>query len=103
MLSYSERKTFARNGARAMDKTIADALKAEAGRRATQEAANIAAYRARLAPKPFTEDEYRAAKVVRNSLGWHRVVRVNTKSVTVESGYSWNDRIDRDKILEVRS
>jgi hypothetical protein len=50
----------------------------------------------------FTEDQYKAAKVVRDSHGWHKVAKVNAKSVSVETGYSWTDRIRRDKIIEVR-
>ena len=43
------------------------------------------------------------ARLVRDSLGWHRVVRVNTKSVSVETGYSWTDRIPLANVLEARS
>lgn len=56
----------------------------------------------RNAPIPFTEEQYKAAKVVRTKLGWHKVAKVNAKSVSVETGYSWTDRIERDKIIEVR-
>lgn len=31
----------------------------------------------------------------------HRVVRVNAKSVSVETGYSWVDRIPYDEIIDV--
>lgn len=53
-------------------------------------------------PKPVTPDALAAAKYVRNRYGWHKVVRVNRTSVTVETGYSWTDRIPVAKILEVR-
>jgi len=43
------------------------------------------------------------ARLVRDSLGWHKVVRVNTKSVSVETGYSWTDRIPLANVLETRS
>lgn len=56
----------------------------------------------RNAPVSFTTEELKDAKLIRTSHGWHKVVRVNAKSVSVETGYSWNDRIAIDKILEVR-
>ena len=43
------------------------------------------------------------ARLVRDSLGWHRVIRVNAKSVSVETGYSWTDRIPMSNVLETRS
>ena len=65
--------------------------------------AAIAANRERNKPVPFTRDDLIAAKAVRTSSGWHRVVRVNGGSVTVATGYSWNDRYPLAKILEVKS
>jgi len=44
----------------------------------------------------------REGDLVRTDLGWHRVVRVNAKSVTVETGYSWTDRYPLDRIIETR-
>lgn len=49
-----------------------------------------------------TVEEIRAASFVRDRIGWHRVVRVNGKSVTVATPYSWTDRIPFDRILEAR-
>ena len=43
------------------------------------------------------------ARLVRDSYGWHRVIRVNAKSVSVETGYSWTDRIPMSNVLETRS
>lgn len=54
-------------------------------------------------PVPFTADELKAAKYVRDRFGWHRVVRVNAKSVTVETGYSWTDRLSIESLVEVRA
>ncbi|TDW31006.1 hypothetical protein [Cryobacterium psychrophilum] len=51
---------------------------------------------------PYTEDELRACNRIRTDLGWHRVVRVNKTSVSVETGYSWVDRIPLAKVIEVR-
>jgi hypothetical protein len=61
------------------------------------------AHAKRTAPVPFTPDDLKAARAIRTSAGWHRVVKVNAKSVTVATGYSWNDRYTLDKILEVRA
>lgn len=33
---------------------------------------------------------------------WHRVVKVNAKSVTVATAYDWTDRIPLDKITDFR-
>lgn len=51
---------------------------------------------------PFTDEQYKSARAVRDRIGWHKVVRVNAKSVTVETPYSWTDRIPRARIIEVR-
>ena len=40
---------------------------------------------------------------IRTRHGWHRVVRVSAKSVSVKTGYSWTDRVPFDKIIETRS
>jgi hypothetical protein len=53
------------------------------------------------ANKPSVDD-IRAAAFVRDSVGWHIVVRVNAKSVTVATPYSWTDRIPFGRILEAR-
>lgn len=63
-------------------------------------AAKKAAERAR--PK-LTADDVRGSTLVRDEYGWHKVVRVSAKSVTVETGYSWTDRIPLEKILEARA
>lgn len=50
----------------------------------------------------FTRDELVGAVAVRDRLGWHRVVRVNQKTVTIKTGYSWTDLLPIDRVLEVR-
>jgi len=50
----------------------------------------------------LTVDAIRAARLVRDRHGWHKVVRVSAKSVTVETGYSWTDRIALTDVLEAR-
>lgn len=68
------------------------------------ESAKLAAiYAERNKFVPYDSNELHAARAIRTTGGWHKVVRVNRKSVSVESGYSWTDRIAIDKILEVRT
>ena len=50
----------------------------------------------------FTRDDLRDAFAVRDQHGWRKVRRVNTKTVSVDSGYSWADLIPMDKILDYR-
>lgn len=40
--------------------------------------------------------------LVRDQCGWHRVVRVNAKSVSVATPWSWTDRIEHLRIIETR-
>lgn len=40
--------------------------------------------------------------LVRDRSGWHRVVRVSAKSVSVETAWSWTDRIELSRIIETR-
>ncbi|WP_156027412.1 hypothetical protein [Mycetocola saprophilus] len=42
------------------------------------------------------------ARVVRTRVGWHKVARINVKTVSVETGYSWVDRYPFAEILEAR-
>jgi pantothenate synthetase len=106
MLSGIRRRstpTQERKRAAGIERTIDQAVAAvKAGQDAERVAAR-AAYRAATAPVPFTPDELKAARAIRTSVGWHRVIRVNAKSVTVATEYSWTDRYSIDKILEVKS
>lgn len=103
MTGASKRDTVSAYRARAaaterlIDEAVAEVKKAQA-----VEYEALRAFAAlRAAPVPFTEEQYQAARIVRTKLGWFKVVRVNTQSVTVETGYSWKDRVARSKILEV--
>lgn len=53
------------------------------------------------APRDLTT--LRPGSLVRTHLGWHKVVRVNRTSVSVETGYSWTDLIRLDRIIETRT
>jgi hypothetical protein len=55
--------------------------------------------------KGVTPETLKTARFIRDkSGGWHRVKKVNAKSVTVPSivGGSWDDRVPIAKIVEVR-
>jgi len=97
------RTGFARHGAASVREAVAvrDAAIAaehEAIREAVALARTAEADRVRL-----TAADIAGAKLVRTSRGWHRVVRVSAKSVTVETPYSWTDRLPFDDILDVRA
>lgn len=51
--------------------------------------------------RQLTAEDVVGAVAVRDRHGWHRVVRCSARSVTVETGHSWTDRIPLDRILEV--
>jgi hypothetical protein len=107
MLNLSQRRSFNVNGGREIHRII-DGVKAEEAAKAAEHQAEITAARAaaraaeKARPKLTTED-VRGARFVRTDLGWHKVVRVNVKSVTVETAYSWTDRYPLAKVLEVRA
>jgi hypothetical protein len=106
VLTLSQRRAWARRGAQEINRTIAEA-KAEVAKheaeKAEQDRQKLAAYREAHKPVPFTTEQLKSAKYIRTDVGWHKVVRVNAKSVSVETGYSWVDRYKLDKVLEVRS
>jgi len=52
---------------------------------------------------PYTDAELKAARYIRTKHGWHEVVRVSAKSVTVRTEWSWNDRVLFADVIEVRS
>ncbi len=55
-----------------------------------------------LSRQRVTPESLAVATHVRDRFGWHKVVRVNAKSVSVESGYSWVDRLPIGEIIDVR-
>jgi hypothetical protein len=97
--TVSAYRSRARATEQMVDQSVA-AIKAEGDEKWAASKAAVAAQNASLA---FTEEQYKAARVIRTRLGWYEVVRVSAKSVTVKTPHSWNDRILRSKILEVRS
>ena len=88
--------------AAATERSIDAAVEEVRANKETEQEALSAAYQAKNAPVPFTTEELKAARAVRTDYGWHKVSRVNAKTVSVETGYSWTDRIAIEKVLEVR-
>lgn len=105
-LPLGQRRAGARNGARLAEAAIREEKQRqsdeEAARQDGLKAARKAARDAETARVRLTCDDVQDARFVRDSLGWHKVVRVSGKSVTVETAYSWTDRIALDSLLEVR-
>lgn len=105
--SLSRRRATARTGLANVEREQAAyraevaAEQAAQSRRITE--ARKAAREAEKARPKLTADDMAGARFVRDSSGWHEVVRVNTKSVTVQSPWSWTDRIDLDRVIEVQS
>ena len=91
---------------RSIERTIDDAVKQLAAERREKEraakAVRLATREAEKARPKLTYDDVKGATLVRDYWGWHKVVRVSAKSVTVETPYSWTERIAHDRILEVR-
>ncbi|MGW0021600.1 DUF3560 domain-containing protein [Rhodococcus sp. NPDC003382] len=54
-------------------------------------------------PKLYSRADLRPGCFVSCSGSWHKVIRVNAKSVTVATAYSWTDRLPYDKITDARA
>ena len=104
MASLSQRRSGARNGAQLAEAAIREELErqAEAARleaelaSARREAARV---RERVRVR-FTASDLAEATHVRDSIGWHHVVKVNAKTVTVATPHSWTERIPVDRVLQ---
>jgi hypothetical protein len=83
---------------RSVDTAIAEVKAAEAA----EAEERSAVYAERNKPVPFTAEELESARVVRTMYGWHRVIRVNAKTVTV-SGDFGDYRVPSATVLEVRA
>lgn len=95
-----------KRGAGSLDAQI-DRWKREQAKEARQERqrqheARIAAREAEKARTKITAADLKGATAVCDEYGWHRVVRVNARSVTVVTPYSWTDRIPLDKVRDFR-
>jgi hypothetical protein len=103
MLTLSQRRSWAKHGDREIQRTIDQAIAETAADEAVERAERQARHERLTAPVEFTTEQLKAATHIRTDLGWHKVVRVSAKSVSVETGYSWTDRYALAKILEVRT
>ena len=80
-----------------------DAAKAELKAAEDAERERLAAaYAERTKPVPFTREELLAARAARTYYGWHRIIRVNTTTVTLNGDFG-DYRVPEKNILEVRS
>lgn len=91
---------------KSIERTIDDAVAQIArDRRAEDEARKARSRAARKAEQDrvkLTREGCEGALLVRDEFGWHEVARVNVKSVTVKTPYSWTETVPYGKILEVR-
>lgn len=96
-----------RQRARAIEAEVSRAVKEVAAQKKAEREARAAKMapilEAKYGKKDFTPEQLQAATHVRTATGWHKVAKVNAKSVSVETGHSWTDRHAHDKILEVRT
>lgn len=64
-----------------------------AERHAEMDAARAAYAEREATRRRYTRDDIAGAGFIHDGHGWRKVVRVNAQTVSVESGYSWVDRI----------
>lgn len=92
-----------RHGRGGLDAEIVRQVAAQKREAAAEAEARREVHRAIEATRArFAADDLAGAVAVRTELGWHKVVRVSAKSVTVETPYSWTDRIPVGDVLEFR-
>lgn len=83
-----------RRRAAAVEREIDAAVAAvNAERRAEHDKAKAAHAEREASRRRFTRDEIDGAGLIHDGYRWRKVVRVNKATVSVESGYSWLDRI----------
>lgn len=90
-----------RQEAAALDRTIDAAVAEVKAHEEAERQAAIARYKARTAPVPFTASDLVKGARVRTRFGWWYVIRVNTKSVTLDGDFG-GYRVPLAHILEVR-
>jgi hypothetical protein len=76
---------------------------AQAEARALEHKAGLARARESEAARTrYAAADLKGARFVKDRYGWHEVVRVNAKTVTVKTPYSWTDSIPIGKIHDHR-
>lgn len=89
---------------KAMDDHVTAAAAAVEAQRTAEFKAAVAETHAKEAARVrLTRDDIIGATHVRTVHAWHKVARVNKTTVSVETGYSWVDRIPFEKILDARA
>jgi hypothetical protein len=78
----------------------AKAAQREEARRRREEKRQEQAERDATAPRDI--DSLKPGSYIRDRWGWHEVVKVNRKSVSVKTPYPWTERIALDRIIETR-
>lgn len=104
-LSYSQRRSLFKRSRALAKQYDAEARQAAADEQAANRARIAAAEadrRARDAAAHRDIDALKPGDLVRTASGWHVVARVNAKSVSVETPWSWTDRVPHDRIIETR-
>lgn len=102
--SLSRRRATAKHNASTANRDLAAIVAEQKADATAAHKAAVAAHNAREAARaPIHPVDILGAVAVRSRIhGWRKVRRVNTKSVSVDSGYSWPDYIAFKDVLEVR-
>jgi len=88
--------------AAATERSIDQAIAAVKAEQDAEQAERAAQYAERTKAVPFTREELQAARAARTWYGWHRVIRVNTTTVTLNGDFG-DCRVPTKNILEVRA
>jgi len=83
------------------ERSIDDALAETKAAKEAEQSKLAAEYAKRTKPVPFTREDLQAARAIRTHYGWHRVIRVNKTTVTVNGDFG-DYRVPEKNILEVR-
>lgn len=95
--------SHARHGRAVMAATLHEQAMRDAEQAAQDRARRAEAAQAERDRPRLTYADVAGARLVRDRYGWHEVVRVSAKSVTVKTAWSWTERIPLDRVLEVRA
>lgn len=101
--SMSRRRATMKQQGAATEREIAQTIVDQRADSQAEHQRAVAAYDARdAARRKFTREEIVGAVMVRSEIhGWRKVRRVNAKSVSVDSGYSWPDYIPFKDVIAV--
>lgn len=98
----SRRRAGASNGARLAEQAIDAELARQQAERDAQHAEGVARRKAeREAEKArvkFTAGDLVGAEIIHDGFSWRRVIRINAKSVTVTTAYSWTERVPIEQV-----